>query len=312
MLTLSDRLHRRTGDCEMEPPAENSNAFATALREAIAERGLTLSRVQSLLASDGNPVSIATLSYWRSGARRPEGALSMSVVEGLEDRLGLASGHLTRLLGPSTRLGPVAPARLPFEGEREQRELAETIAALRSAPQDSLRDLSTHMTAQVGRDGAVERVVTRALVQATRGTIVELPLIDVAPEETDVVPVISDVVGGRVDREYLHPGRMLSGAVIVLDEPIATGETTIIEYTETFPPGCPPRRSVWHATSRAARETVIWVRFPPDALPGWCEEYVESDAGDTVMRRTVRGGAVHASRHRFGPGVLGIRWGDGR
>lgn len=300
------------GDCVREPLEGNGSAFAAALRAAIAARGITLARLQSLLVSDGNPVSVATLSYWRSGDRQPEGALSLAVVEGLEDRLGLSRGHLASLLGPSTRLGPVAPPRLPFEGEREQRELAETIAALRSAPQESLRDLCTQMVVQVGRAGTVDRVVTRSLIQATKGTIAELPLIDMAPEQTDVVPVISDVVGGYLDREYLHPGRMLSGAVIVLDELISTGETALIEFAESYPPGYPPRQSAWHATSRMAREAVIWVRFHPDALPHWCEEYIESDLGDTVTMRAVKAGSVHAFRHGFGPGILGIRWGYAR
>ncbi|WP_312169640.1 hypothetical protein [Microbacterium sp.] len=288
---------------------EGGEAFAGALRAAISERGITLARLRSQLKQDGNPVSMATLSYWRSGDRQPEGPQSLSVVDGIEDRLGLEHGHLSRLLLPSSRLGTVAPPRLPFDEEREQRETEETLAALHAAPQDSLRDLSTHMTVFVGRDGAVERVVMRSLVQATKGLIRELPLIDVAPVETDVMSTISDVVGGRIDREYLHPGRLLSGVVIALDEPITAGSTTLFEFTETFPPGYPPRQSAWHATSRPARESLIWVRFHPDAPPSWCEEYLETEDEYVSALRTVRNGAVHLVRHGFGPGILGLRWG---
>ncbi|WP_223626632.1 hypothetical protein [Microbacterium sp. EST19A] len=286
-----------------------TGAFAAALRAAISERGITLSRLQQGLAHDGNAVSMATLSYWRSGDRQPEGAQSLSVVEGIEDRLGLARGHLSSLLRPSSRLGPVAPPRLPFDEERENRETDETLSALRSVSQDALRDLSTHLTVRVGAGGAVESIVMRSLVQATSGVITELPLIDVAPEETEVMSVISDVVGGRVDREYLHPGRLLSGVVIALDEPITTGGTTLFEFTESFPPGYPPRQSAWHATSRSARETLIWVHFHPDALPSWCEEYLETEDEYVSSMRSVRSGSVHVARHGFGPGVLGIRWG---
>lgn len=284
-------------------------AFAAALRAAISERGITLSRLQQGLADDGNSVSMATLSYWRSGDRQPEGAQSLSVVDGIEDRLGLARGHLSSLLGRSARLGPVAPPRLPFDEERENRETEETLRALRSVPQDALRDLSTQLTVRVGVDGAVESVVMRTLVQAMHGVITELPLIDIAPEETEVMSVISDVVGGRVDREYLHPGHLLSGVVIALDEPITTGSTTLLEFTESFPPGYPPRQSAWHATSRSARETLIWVHFHPDALPSWCEEYLETEDEYVSSMRSVRSGSVHVARHGFGPGVLGIRWG---
>lgn len=288
---------------------QHDGGFAAALRAAVSERGIPLARLQSQLKDDGNPVSMATLSYWRSGARQPEGAQSLSVVEGIEDRLGLRRGRLGSLLAPSARLGPVAPPRLPFDEERERRETAETLRALRAAPQDALRDVSTQLTVSVGADGAMESVVMRSLVQATRGSISEVPLIDVAPIETDVMSVISDVVGGRVDREYLHPGRLLSGVVIALDEPITTGGTTLFEFTETFPPGYPPRQSAWHATSRQARESLIWVRFHPDALPSWCEEYAETEEGYASTMRSVRSGSVHVARHGFGPGVLGVRWG---
>ncbi|MDQ0726330.1 hypothetical protein [Microbacterium sp. W4I20] len=293
----------------MEQRFDQRGAFAGALRAAIAERGITLSRLQTLLVDDGNPVSMATLSYWRSGARQPEGAQSLSVVEGIEDRLGLHRGHLSSLLGPSARLGPMSPPRLPFDEERENRETAETLAALGSVEQDALRDLSTQLTVEVGRDGAVESIVMRCLVQATRGSLAEIPLIDIAPMETDALSVISDVIGGRVVREYLHPGRLLSGVVIALDEPITTGATTLFQFTETFPPGYPRRQSAWHGTTRAARETLIWVRFHPDALPSWCEEYCETDDEYVSAMRSVRSGSVHLARHGFGPGVLGIRWG---
>lgn len=288
---------------------DQTGAFAAALRAAISERGITLSRLQKLLADDGNLVSMATLSYWRSGDRQPEGAQSLSVVDGIEDRLGLTRGHLSSRLAPSSRLGPVAPPRLPFDEERENRETEETLAALRSAPQHALRDLSTQLTVRVGATGAVESVVMRALVQATHGVITELPLIDIAPEDTEVMSVISAVVGGRVDREYLHPGHLLSGVVIALDEPITTGGTTLFEFTESYPPGYPPRQSAWHATSRPARETLIWVHFHPDALPSWCEEYLETEDEYLSSMRSVRSGSVHVARHGFGPGVLGIRWG---
>lgn len=294
----------------MTERAETSDgAFAAALRAAISERGITLAKLRSQLIDDGNPVSMATLSYWRSGDRQPEGAHSLSVVAGIEDRLGVKNGHLSGLLRPSPRLGIVAPPRLPFDEEREQRETEETLRELGAAPQDALRDLSTQMTVLVGADGAVRRVVMRSLVQATRGTIATLPIIDVAPVETDVMSVITDVVGGRIEREYLHPGRLLSGVVIALDEPISAGETTLIEFTESFPEGYPPRQTAWHATSRAARETLIWVRFHPDALPSWCEEYAETEEEYSSSMRAVRSGSVHLARHGFGPGVLGFRWG---
>ena len=49
--TVTDRLEDQGG------------AFAAALRAAISDRGITLARLRSQLIDDGNPVSMATLSY---------------------------------------------------------------------------------------------------------------------------------------------------------------------------------------------------------------------------------------------------------
>ncbi len=111
-------------------PAERVRGGSAA---AVSERGITLARLRRQLADDGNVVSMATLSYWRSGDRQPEGAQSLAIVEGIEDRLRLRRGHLSALLGPSARLGAVPPPRLPFDEERENRETEQTLAALRSS-----------------------------------------------------------------------------------------------------------------------------------------------------------------------------------
>ncbi|MGO4680943.1 hypothetical protein [Microbacterium sp. 2MCAF23] len=293
----------------MAEPEEHT-AFAAALRRAISDKGLSLSATQARLAAHGNRISLATLSYWRSGARHPEGAVSLSAVEDLETILDLDPGSLTALIPPTARLGTLAEPRVPFDEERERRETEETFAALNAAPQVAIRDISTHMTVFTRPDGTVRRTEFQCLIQVTRGIVTELPLIDVAPEETDVMSEIVEVVGGRLDREFQHPGRLVSGIVIALDEPVAAGETAMIEFAEQLPLGYPARRSAWHATARPAKETLIRVIFPEGAEPDWCEEYVESESGEEFAGpATFRGRIAHAVRHGFGPGVLGLRWG---
>ena len=60
-----------------------ADVFAASFRDAINARGLTLARLHEQLRARGNSVSMATLSYWRSGARRPEGAQSMAALSDL-------------------------------------------------------------------------------------------------------------------------------------------------------------------------------------------------------------------------------------
>ncbi|MDT0158265.1 hypothetical protein Q9R19_11565 [Microbacterium sp. ARD32] len=295
-----------TGDDSVRRPD-----FADALRSAIARRGVSLSQLHLRLRDSGNPVSIAMLSYWRSGERHPEGAASLSAVDALERLLEVPAGELSRLVPRMVRMGALPMPRMPFDDERERREIGETFAALRAAQQNSLRDISTHMDVVVGADGTVERTTYRCLVQVTSGTLSDLSLIDVDEEPTDAMLLITDVIGARLDRQYRHPDGRVSGIVFTFDRPVEAGETVLFEFSEAPPPGYPRRRTAWHATARPAKETMIFVRFPRDCEPDWCEEYTESDGGAEVSSSPVRliGGIAHTSRHGFGPGVLGLRWG---
>ncbi|PRX50171.1 hypothetical protein B0I33_102290 [Prauserella shujinwangii] len=72
--------------------------FADALRAAIRARGLGLERIQYRLRLEGATVSMATLSHWQSGRRRPERRQSLVVLRHLEDVLELPRGSLFRLV----------------------------------------------------------------------------------------------------------------------------------------------------------------------------------------------------------------------
>src|SRR5690606_32958375 len=51
---------------EKSSDGRGATSFAETLSAAIRDRGLTLSRLHARLVARGNPVSMATLSYWRS------------------------------------------------------------------------------------------------------------------------------------------------------------------------------------------------------------------------------------------------------
>ena len=70
------------------------DGFAEALRAAIAARGVSLVWLRDRLAYRGSPVSLTTLSYWRSGDRHPEGAGSYAAIREIENLLGLPEDAL--------------------------------------------------------------------------------------------------------------------------------------------------------------------------------------------------------------------------
>lgn len=66
------------------------DAFARALRSAIAGSDLSLTAISHRLRARGRPISTAALSNWRSGRSLPSGEHSLGVLTALEALLDLA------------------------------------------------------------------------------------------------------------------------------------------------------------------------------------------------------------------------------
>lgn len=293
----------------LRPP--EPSGLASALSAAIARRGVTLVWLKERLAERGSPVSLTTLSYWRSGRRRPEGRGSLTALEEIEELLGLVPGELLDLVGDSRRTVPVGkPAS--FHGDGLRTDVRETLEALGTTTVRNLRDLSATVVVDVDAQGRLRRRHTRILVQATSGTVHQIPYTDSSPEPTSQAPEIQPGLGVRVARRYQHPGGRLFGVVFELDEPLTAPDTAILDWCTELPEGFPAIREVAHGLARKNRETMIWVRFAPDGLPDWVEEF--ADDGSPPVPRELLGRSVHVVRRGFGPGSFGIRWGydDGR
>jgi hypothetical protein len=283
--------------------------FAQALDDAIAGRQVTLVWLRDRLSDRGSPVSLTTLSYWRSGHRHPEGAGSLAAIGAIEDLLGLAPGALVATVGPSRRTGPVPAPEIPIEDEAIRIATEETLEALGAAPATALRDVTAQVVADVDERGAIARRSVRILAQSTSGTIEELPWIEVAPAPTSSVPRFSDLVGARITRTHRHPGGQVNGFAFELERAVTAPDTALFEFVAELDADYPHETEVAHFVTRPARETLIWVRFHPDHLPQWCRE----QAGDEEPRPLELGAgrSVHAVRSGFGPGILSVTWGFG-
>lgn len=288
-----------------------THPFAQALRRAIEIRGVTLTRVHRALAMQGTSISLATLSSWRSGARLPEGERSRSVVVALEDLLGMPSGALTGLIGPSRRPGRIGEPEFPW-GEQLAAAVEEVVQTFELERPLRTRELATQVVADVGPHGGVTQRATRSQLQATTGVVTRLPILEVMPWSSNPPPTFHAVSGGRVAQTSAHSSRRVFGALIELDQPLTPGDSTMIETKVEFSPAGPPVREAGHGVGRSIRELLLWVRFTRDALPGWCN-LVEDIAGEDPQVTPLplgQGGAAHVVRAPWGPGALGIHWGD--
>jgi len=292
--------------------AEQRAGFAALLSGAIRAEGVTLSWLRTRLAASGNPVSAATLSYWRSGARRPEGPQSMAAVEQIEALLKLAPGALTSHIGPSQRVGPIGTAKYPMEASPLEKYVAETFEALSSPFIDPARDVTTTAVTEVDADGRVVSRTTRTLLQSTSGTITEVPYLELTPGIRTPAPTFSAIAGGHRTRTYSHPSGEVHGAVFQLERPVGPAQTAMLEWALHFPPGYPSWFETGHGVSRRARELLLWTRFHPDAIPDWLEETEETPEGQTATALHLDGAtSIHQVRQNWGPGMLTLKWGYG-
>lgn len=285
--------------------------FAARLREAIAARGVTLAWLHKQLVDRGNPVSMATLSYWRSGARRPEGAQSIAAIGEIEGLLNLEPGDLRSLLGATQRTGPLGTQDFPLGKEVLEDRVREVFRAMGSTYPSPTRELTIHATSDIGPQGWVMRHNSRLLVQATSGTVSAIPFAEISPGVPVTPPAVEAHAGGHIVKRHSEESGELHGFLFELEHPITSPETTLIEWEVEYSESR-PEREVGHAVPLASREMVVWTRFHRDAVPDWVEEIEETPSGLHTVRRDLDGArAVHAVRRGFGPGALSIRWGYG-
>lgn len=292
-----------------------AEGFAGSFRDAINARGLTLARLHEQLKVRGNRVSMATLSYWRSGARRPEGAQSMAALKDIEELLELEPGALTTLLGTTNRTGPLGPNQFPIDERALEEAVKAAFAALGAEYPDTSRELTTHSVTDVNAQGNVAFSMTRSILQSTVGTVTAIPFLELSPGVPTPAPILKAVSGGRIAARYSHPSGEVHGVLFELDVPLAAPDTAIVEWSVEYPADYPPQRETGHALARQCRELLVWTRFHPDALPDRIEERIETPNSFTATQLTLDGRtSVHQVRRAFGPGALGVRWSydDGR
>ncbi|MCH1868006.1 hypothetical protein [Nocardioides sp. CFH 31398] len=291
--------------------------FSRALTGAIERSGLSLLGIQARLAERAVPVSVGALSYWRSGQRRPEGPLSRQVVDELESVLGLATGELSRWLGPSRRSGPVRE-RTSYDELLDVPALTGPVAEHLGSlglldSQDRLVEVSVHSTVDVDCDREMTHQASRFLFRAVRAQVATLPILltnDGMPFPE--APRLLSLRGGRVGRSILDLSAGVAVWEVLLPRPLDVGETVVVEHDLALPrlgEGTEALRYEQYLV-RSVRDVLLWVRFDPECLPSSCETY-QRQAGHAEEVRSVDvdpGGGLHHTAAGIGPGAFGVRW----
>jgi hypothetical protein len=279
-------------------------AFAEVLRAAIARRGLGLDRIKERLDRCGTPVSVATLSYWRSGRSQPERKRSLAALPHLESVLELPSGTL------------VATLTAPRERGR-RRDVAELDSVWPEGPQTQvlgrldtrwdteLERLSVHDVLTFGADRAEQSMLVREVVRARCDGPDRRVVLHCLDDPAAATPEILPRTGCRLGRTEADP-RGTVGAELHFLQPLRRGQTAVLEYLILTRPPRPRETEYTRRIRVPTREYVVQVRFAPEAPPLRCES-VRDDQPPWPLTLDAAA-TVHLVEVDCAPGERGIRW----
>lgn len=286
--------------------------FPDALRAAIAGSGLSLDRIQYRLRRHGTPISLATLSSWQSGRRRPERAASMAALAGLEQIVGVPPGALAALVGPRRARGRKAFAEAPdlVEIYRDRDPIAGLLSEFDTGSDDLLVRLSQYERLRVGPDGRLRELYSRALVRAATNDVRSSIVIDHA--EDGNAPVVHPLRGCRLGAVRSRPEVGLTIAELRLPRPLQRGELLVMEYVVEFTPPFPRDRETSRRLRLPMREYVIDVEFSRPLLPARCVQFTASQKDETAETERVltldERDRACAMGIDLEPGIVGVRW----
>lgn len=299
-------VSRSAGVAELAP-------FATALRTAIESSGLGLEQLQRRLSRGGHDVSLAALSYWRSGRSRPSRKSSVDAVAALEPMLGLAPGALTGLLPDAAvdDAGPIAAPPLdPVLAGVEPGRLSAGLASLLETGRERVELVSDHQSAELDAErrctAARTRRIYRALTDGVDRVLIATALPDGVPAEPGPLTLHH---GRAIDRVVLADhGVVLTE--LALDRTLRRGEAIMLELDLERSPGVSTGTPRELCGSVPLRELVVEVRFDPRAQPLRVEWYEgESDAAASITALTLDStSSVLVVRHDVRAVRHGVRW----
>lgn len=283
--------------------------FDEALRAAIAVRGLSLERLRSRLSARDIQVSLATLSCWQNGHRRPERPDSLRAVSALEEILGLPPEALLVLLGPRRPRGPAAGLPQGSWGYRQLMPtwtiVEELLASLDTTADDMLHIAAQHEFVEIDASRSCTRRETVQVLRAHQDRVDRYIAISTADPGSDISLVhVRALENCRLGRVRRNAAAGLMVAELLFDLSLSVGQTHLIRYEVRDESDA--ESDDYHRGFRfPAGQYALQVRFDPAALPVACFAYQGRQAWELTMTGHQ---SVHLHVAPVGPGNVGIRW----
>lgn len=275
--------------------------FAVAFAAALDRRRVSLTWLRDRLAARGYRVSLATLSYWRSGHREPARAESMDALSEIEALLDLREGSLAAL-ATDRRRRHTAPA--PFD----TLVLGVAEGGLVGEP-DVVRVLF-HMTVEVDRAAQlITSHVSQVFVAARDGVTGVSMFVGPDPDGVGNTTRVEAVSGCRVGPVEDRPDGIRT-AWLEFARPLSVGESALtVTSVVDAGPQVPEEVEYGVVAEQKLEECLLEVRFRADDLPRRCWSGYREGAIEDEWEIDLTGlTAVHQRQTAFGPGILRVRW----
>lgn len=168
--------------------------------------------------------------------------------------------------------------------------------------------LSLHELHVLGPDGWPAEHETIQVIKATDDGL------DAVPYRFDTDELMVEVIrGGRVGERPYRVTDSIFGVDIVLDRPLAGGETALMQYRCTFFYKSAPAPEFRRAVLRSTRDLTMWVKFHPQRVPArvFRATWDRLDLARVVERVQVEPDDELSVHHRFGrveKAVVGFYW----
>ena len=281
--------------------------FARVFAEGLERRGMSLGELCKALAARGTPISLAALSYWRSGLRQPEQERSMRAVVAIEEILGLFPGELESLTSPGRRRMPRSDVFAVYPPNRRKaiRRLLGELGMASPFEEVIEREVTTKF--DLDERGHGVRLTHISALEAIVSGARRFALVTAGESPNEAQPTFTALGGYRVGRVLRDDVSLVTVAEMLLDEELPFGETAVIEQQVDLDWGSDDNELCYWAWPRVKSAT-MWVRFHPDMVPVRCETFTRVDGVETAEAIAIHSNSVHRTISKFGPGTCGIRW----
>jgi hypothetical protein len=168
--------------------------------------------------------------------------------------------------------------------------------------------LALHELHTVGPDG---RPAEHETIQVIKSTV---PWLESVPYRFDTDELLVHMVrGGQVGPQVYRVNETLYGVDILLSQPLALGETTLLQLHATFAYKTQPPPELRRGVLRSTEDLTIWVRFHPARIPArvWSARWDRIDDSHIIDRQPAELDSELSVHERFGrveKSIVGFYW----